>query len=222
MFGLVSPGRPCYANFNQVGENRWFIQIPDKVNGQSISELTIFALPNVGMPPLSHGFTIYISKDSNNWEFLDFLTIDKPSTHIHVPLSFDSSSSVQSAFQGINYNNNVDQLFVGISLEPIDTINNLTCNAVGKQQMEQSQVQQLVKAIANDLFNFMSSFTKPYQVNESGTMREMLVLPTNILDTWLQKFLNKLRLNPHCKYYETNIFQHLINSNCSLQTTKLM
>jgi len=124
MFGLVVPGRPCFGDFAQVAENRWFAQIPDKINNQSISEVTLFILPGAGasIPP-QIGFTIYISKDSQNWEYLDFLSAEKQSTHAHMPLSFGSSSSSASLFQGFAQQQQTDQSFIFPRICPTATAN---------------------------------------------------------------------------------------------------
>ena len=201
MFGLIIPGRPCFADFQMVGEHRWMAQVVDKINGQSVSEMSLFILPNASMAPPPYqpfGFTIYISKDAQNWEYVDFLSLEKQSTHIHMPLSFSSSGGL---FQDFNFQQtDTNAVFIGISLESMDTINNLSFNAQEKQQREQNQVQQLVQYIAKDLFNYMASFTKPIQF-QTGEMKDMLIIPTNCIDTWLQKFLTKLRNNPHCKLF---------------------
>jgi ribulose-phosphate 3-epimerase len=49
--------------------------------------------------------------------------------------------------------------------------------------------QEFAKRVALDLFRFMESFNK-------GTAGDMLVLPTNCLELWYQKFEAKFRRNP--------------------------
>ncbi|KAL9645262.1 hypothetical protein ABK040_002462 [Willaertia magna] len=201
MFGLIVPTCPCFMDFQQVAENRWIAQIPDRYKGQKITEMTLFILPNSPLIPQEMGFTIYLSNDAQNWEYIDYLSSEKQSTHIHVPLSFDNTSSksgnllFQNAFQNVFQQQQEQQnfIFIGLSIDSMDVINNLSLNAQQKQQLEQSQVQQLVQFIAKDLFNYMSSFAKPVQ----GFSRDMLVLPTNVIDQWLQKFLQKLKHDPH-------------------------
>lgn len=49
--------------------------------------------------------------------------------------------------------------------------------------------QEFAKRVAMDLYRFMESFN----VGQSGSQ---LVLPTDILDKWLQKFDHKFRKDP--------------------------
>ncbi len=46
--------------------------------------------------------------------------------------------------------------------------------------------------IAKDLFNFMTSFS-----TGSSTSREMMVVPMNVFDRWLERFESKFRIDPN-------------------------
>lgn len=82
-------------------------------------------------------------------------------------------------------------LHIGIALEPIETLQNLEQGHMRAEQNQSNQVASLVQYLARNLFNFMTSFTRTLD------NREMIVLPTNALDTWMRKMNTKLQNDPY-------------------------
>jgi hypothetical protein len=85
---------------------------------------------------------------------------------------------------------------VGITLEKIDTIQNLEGNNLRRQQHEANNTTGLAQFIAGDLFQYLQSFVRPsYQVPQ--TSGDVICMPTNALDAWMNKFTHKLRVDPN-------------------------
>lgn len=84
-------------------------------------------------------------------------------------------------------------LYVGLSLEEESTLKNLLPVEQKINQTTSSTLVSMAKYLANDLFHYLESFTKP--VRQDG--REVLILPTNVLDQWIKKTLHKTSSNPY-------------------------
>jgi hypothetical protein len=75
---------------------------------------------------------------------------------------------------------------LGVSLETYDTIENLEMIASGVDDRKEYAMK-----VARDLFLYMSSFSQ-------GTeMGEMMVVPTNVLDRWVERFNRKYSYDPN-------------------------
>ncbi len=112
---------------------------------------------------------------------------------IHVPASFEKK---QTFFELIQNQQHVEPLFIGVMLENTQVLQSLEAiKATGTMRFV-SQVQELSSYIVKNLFHYLSSFAKPIQMDEQHT-QEMIVCPTNVLDSWFLKFQNRLKLDPY-------------------------
>lgn len=92
---------------------------------------------------------------------------------------------------------------LGVSIEPMSTIANLP-SLSGSGVNDRYA---FAKKIADDLYQFMTSFSTPTTCasstvpNSPGVVvspnREMMMLPTNILDQWMIRFDRKYKKDPN-------------------------
>ncbi len=71
-------------------------------------------------------------------------------------------------------------------MHPIKSIPCRTDEVVQREGTKLASRQEFAKRVAIDLFRFMESFNK-------GVQGDTLILPTNCLELWFQKFDNKFR-----------------------------
>lgn len=172
VFGIVASGRPVSVNFGASSPDKLLIEIP---NPGQIAELSIFILPGVDLP-LEQGAIIYYSvAPYTNWVTLGTITANVPSTFIQT--GWTTNQEVQ----------NSPMVQIGISMEPLSTVLNIT-QAKTQEDWDKLSFAQLV---ARDMFQFLGSFA------QSTPAGERLVLPLNSLDRWLKRFEEKFRRNPN-------------------------
>lgn len=170
LFGLVIPGFPLITELTQIGEVNWMLELPAP---NSINTITVF-LTN----PLPEGMAAALSftlPPYTNIEFLGAIANTRPSD------TFNTSWALNPE---VNTQTNVRLL---ISLEPIATIASLVEN-----KMTTDMRQEYAKKVALNLFRFMESFNQ-----NTGQYGEFLVLPSNIIDKWLEKFEFKFKFDPN-------------------------
>ena len=71
------------------------------------------------------------------------------------------------------------------AMRSVDNVKNLGIEASGLTERKA-----FAHKIAVDLFNFMSSFS-------TSTDRSLMVIPTNLLDRWIERFEAKYRRDPN-------------------------
>ncbi len=76
-------------------------------------------------------------------------------------------------------------LQIGISIEPLDNVKNLGIEASGLVERKAFALK-----IAQDLFNFMASFS-------TSNTQAYMTIPTNLLDRWMERFESKYRRDPN-------------------------
>jgi hypothetical protein len=74
---------------------------------------------------------------------------------------------------------------LGVALEPLATLQNLSAERSGVEDRFA-----FAHKIAKDLFEFMASFS-------SSSQPGMMLVPTTIFDTWLQRFERKYQRDPN-------------------------
>ncbi|KAL0484887.1 OPI10 [Acrasis kona] len=189
MFGALIPGQALNVQFQQIEQTRWMLTVPNQPS-KPISQIAVFLLPNGQQIPAGFGCAVYLSDASQNFEYFGCLLNEDPSKIFSVPSTFNDTSnntlfgSMQSNQQGV--------LYIGITLEKIENLQNLEGTNFQRQQKEANNTVGLAQFIADDLFKFLQSFVRPDNSN-----KDILVLPTNAIDSWLQKFTNKLRVDPN-------------------------
>ncbi|RHY71222.1 hypothetical protein DYB34_013499, partial [Aphanomyces astaci] len=67
----------------------------------------------------------------------------------------------------------------------VESVRNLGIEASGLEERKSFALK-----IAQDLFNFMTSFS-------TSTNSSMMVVPTNLLDRWMERFESKYRRDPN-------------------------
>eukprot|EP00761_Pharyngomonas_kirbyi_P014248 gb/GECH01014278.1/.p1 GENE.gb/GECH01014278.1/~~gb/GECH01014278.1/.p1 ORF type:complete len:195 (+),score=45.77 gb/GECH01014278.1/:1-585(+) len=186
MFGILIPGRPVISEMEQVDENKWAIEIPDC---KGITEMCVFLLGTEPLPE-NTGAGVYLSFDTQNWEYVGLVHMGCPSAMMRVPSSFsETPSSPNVSFAGIEAQAN--SMVVGISIEPPDVLESLEANNPHSLQNMSSEIVTVGKHIATDLFRFMESFAKPTDWGEC------LVVPTNVLERWMNRFEDKVARDPY-------------------------
>ena len=171
LFGVVVPGRPVATDWLMASETRCVSELLDPA---SVSELTFFLLPHVSIPA-GHGAVLYYSRPPfDTWEILGAVTLEKPSG------TFRTGWSTKEDMVGCP----VVQL--GVSLETYDVIANIDMTTSGVDDRQEYAIR-----VARDLFLYMSSFSQPTQ------MGEMMVIPTNIIDRWIERFRRKYSFDPN-------------------------
>uniref|UniRef100_A0A7S2V1Q5 Hikeshi-like domain-containing protein n=1 Tax=Fibrocapsa japonica TaxID=94617 RepID=A0A7S2V1Q5_9STRA len=171
-FGLLVPGRPVQTAFRQILETKF---VADILNPQEISDVCFFTLPNFVIP---EGFSVilyYSPAPFDNWSVLGALSTAKPSG------VFRTGWATNESLRGASH------LQLGVSIESVDVMKNLNLDETGVEDRKQ-----FAHKIALDLFQFMASFSQ-----SSSQGGELMVIPTNILDRWMERFEQKYRVDPN-------------------------
>jgi hypothetical protein len=190
-FGLVVSGWPVRTDFHPVDPTgRKFVlrlycpgDLPAPIS--SVSELTVFALAPI---PLDHGALVYwqieaagtgTNATATGFELLGSITADRPSSVFQTGWSEHEQLLEIASAQSV-------VVTIGVSLEPLANVQNLTSSLRDHQQTKLFVAQR----VALDLFNFMASF-------DAGTGgNQHMVVPKNIFDRWFQRFENRFRRDP--------------------------
>jgi len=172
--GVIASGRPVVMDFVPVGNNRYAGSIPQP---GTVPELTFFMLPSF-QAALQHGMglSLYCCKDGMNWQLLGSLTGQKTSDVFRTGWPNDSDLT------------NASEVKIGIAIEPLGDIQ----KSVGLGSFEVSQRLNEAQFIARDLYRYMESFTQRHHQNG----QEYLILPTNCINKWIQRFERKYRRDP--------------------------
>ena len=171
-FGLVIPGRALLTEFEQVSESKYVSFVNDPC---SVAELTFFLIPSAPIPQ-GYGVILYYALPPfQNWEIIGTIDSSKPSG------TFRTGWSTNEEF----YGSSIVQL--GIALETLDNIKNLEITNNGVENRIA-----FAHKIALDLFQYMASFSTP-----NPSSNQMMVVPTNIFDKWIERFDRKYKLDPN-------------------------
>ena len=170
LFGVVVPGRPVMTDFQPVNETKCSAILEDPC---SCNELVFFLLPSTPIPP-GYGAILYFSiAPFTEWELIGSIWPQKPSG------VFRTGWATNESMVGCG------MVQLGVALEPLQTIENLEIASSGVEDRFA-----FAHKIALDLFNFMVSFS-------TATQAGMMVVPTNVFDTWLERFERKYRQDPN-------------------------
>lgn len=169
-FGVVVPGRPVITEFQPVSNSKAVAAL-DFPN--LITEITFFLLPTSPVPQ-GYGAVLYYSVDQAHWELLGAISPEKPSGIFRT--GWPTNEEV-CKYPGV---------YLGVSLEPMTTIENLTMTTSGFEDRFN-----FAHKIALDLFQYMSSFAT------GSSPAGMMVVPTNVFDRWMERFERKYKLDPN-------------------------
>eukprot|EP01084_Bolivina_argentea_P269866 458759_1 len=116
------------------------------------------------------------------WEILGAVSQDVPSATLR------TGWPIHEGMQNVG----ISRLMVGI--EPLDTIHNLAAGGVIRGGGEDRRL--FAVAVARNLFKFIASF--------SGSLSHgnEIVVPANILDTWIARFESKYQRDPNFMFQE--------------------
>lgn len=142
-----------------------------------VPEISAFLLPAF-QPAMAQGLglSVYWCKDGANWQLLGSLSAHKPSDIFRTGWPQDAELTGCPAVQ------------LGVAVESLAQIQ----TSAGHGSQEVGGRLQVAKSVAQNLFQYMESFTQRHQQNG----QEWLILPTDCLSKWLQRFERKLRLDP--------------------------
>eukprot|EP00667_Euglena_gracilis_P024152 EG_transcript_27622 len=176
MFGCILPGYPPQSGFQNVGPGKWVLHFQCVL---AHHQFVIFLTnPQQPLPP-DNGVAIYISKaNETTFEFVGSITNEKPSGLFAIPpLLID--------------NLRPHPLCIGLSLEPMANLVNLEGQDRLQKEFYMTGKAELAKQIGQDLYNYMQSFVQ----EDPNTKTSYLLVPINVLDKWMQRLLNKIKLD---------------------------
>lgn len=189
-FGLIVPGGPVRNDFVPVDATgtKFALQLRspgDLPNPLTlVNELVVFLGAPLGP---NQGVMVYwqlvAQQEQSGFEFLGSLTMGQPSQ------IFRTGWSEHDQFLSIPPNQPVT-VTIGLSIEPIESIRNLSNASTENVNSRRPLVAQ---KIAQDLYNFMQSF----DTGGGGGMNGTMVVPQNIFERWWKRFENKSRRDPN-------------------------
>ena len=191
-FGCLIPGRfPITgAAFRQVSPRQWMTPI-----GQATDNFSVFLISDSEPLPDNMGLACYLCRceDQESWTYVGHLLNNRPSATLKAPAHF------------LENHRGVD-VFLGISLQPIDELKNFaTENELELQkQARAARLDTMASKVAEDFYNFVSSFAKTEQrrVTDCGDddchgqemkTEEVVVLPLNWVNRWRQYITGKIQ-----------------------------
>eukprot|EP01084_Bolivina_argentea_P269867 458760_1 len=177
-FGILIPSRPVITEFIVVGQQA-MVEIP---NPRDVSDLSFFLLPQSPVPANCGAVLYYSAPPYGTWEILGAVSQDVPSATLR------TGWPIHEGMQNVG----ISRLMVGI--EPLDTIHNLAAGGVIRGGGEDRRL--FAVAVARNLFKFIASF--------SGSLSHgnEIVVPANILDTWIARFESKYQRDPNFMFQE--------------------
>lgn len=200
LLGILIPGGVVRTDFSPSDSSGTkFTLVLSGISGKdiaSVSELVFFLLPGITLPP-DHGALLFwqvVSTPSSNvmsstpfsaaggaatttdFELVGAITNHKPSGVFRTGWATNETLST-----AINAPSSTITINLGVSIEPISTIDNMG--------MMHDRTTHVAMKIAMDLFNYMQSFN-------TGSGGDMIV-PNNIFDRWMTRFESKTRVDPN-------------------------
>uniref|UniRef100_A0A7S2R3M5 Hikeshi-like domain-containing protein n=1 Tax=Rhizochromulina marina TaxID=1034831 RepID=A0A7S2R3M5_9STRA len=180
LLGVIVPGRPIQTAWKIVGESR-AVLCEHILAADQCPEVMVSLLPGRSdfmRPDLAA--VLYWSSDGAQWALLGALWNQKPSAMFRTGWSsaLPPGSEVE----------------IAVSLEPLEVAANLGLEVLAAGGAEEKRT--FARAIARDLWNYLASFSQsvPGSVQTSG---EMMLVPTTILDRWMERFDAKYQRDPN-------------------------
>ncbi|CAK4377157.1 unnamed protein product [Aphanomyces euteiches] len=186
-FGTVIAGRPVVTDYmyvvhlnsygcliimlsSEISPTQFVVDIPYP---EQVTDITFFMLPQSPVP-LGYAAVLYFAVPHlQNWQLIGSVFAEKPSAIFRTGWPTHPDVVGQPVVQ------------LGVSIESADNVKNLGIEASGLEERKA-----FAHKIALDLFNFMSSFS-------TSTNANMMVIPTNLLDRWMERFEAKYRRDPN-------------------------
>jgi len=174
VFACVIPGRSLTTAFKALDAKKMILEVPSP---GSISEFSLSYLK----PTLPAGTSIgvyYSGPPFSDWQYMGMLSVEHPSFIFRAPWAGLLPPTVTT-------------LQLGVALEPTISLLNL------EQANEQKQHYQAIdstKGIAQDLMLYMTSYAQ--STGKFSNMGDVLVIPSNCVDKWFEKFQQKHKNQP--------------------------
>jgi len=195
-FGLIVSGRLVTTDFQPVDTNKFLTTIP---NADSINHIVVFL---TGTSPLRSdlGASVYFSwPDPSNppvWQYLGFISNDKPSTIFRVTKLRSANNNIDtfaSSYNGFSFNQPLvpHHAQIGISIEPLSQIQQMIPD-LGVNPLNTESIQKLASNTAQNLLNYAASFA---QTLTSSSNDQYVSL--SVIYQWYQNFTRKLEQNPN-------------------------
>ena len=173
VFGLLVGGRPVQADWRQPSPDRFVTEV---LSPATATELALFLLPGVVLPPGRGCLIYYAAPPFANWAVLGTLTPERPSAVVHTGWAASPDIACAPVVQ------------VGVSLEPLEAV----ATAAGAlASTAASDKLGFAALVARDLSAYVSSFV---QTTSAG---ERLSLPPDAVDKWAQRLQAKLQRDPN-------------------------
>ncbi|KAF0773357.1 hypothetical protein AaE_002175 [Aphanomyces astaci] len=180
-FGTVIAGRPVITDYicshglvaicgSEISPTQFVIDIPYP---EQVTDITFFMLPQSPVPPGFAAVLYFAVPHLQNWQLLGGVFAEKPSAIFRTAWPTHPDVVGQPVIQ------------LGVSIESVESVRNLGIEASGLEERKSFALK-----IAQDLFNFMTSFS-------TSTNSSMMVVPTNLLDRWMERFESKYRRDPN-------------------------
>lgn len=189
--GLIVPGGPVRTDFVQVDATGTKFSLTLNCPGDLpspptlVNELILFLgaplAPNTGL--LLYWQLSYPNEtQSGGFELLGALTMNRPSEILRTGWSeHDQFLAIPPQQQNVT-------ITIGISIEPLESVQNLASNT----STNHSKRPLVAQKIALDLYNFMQSFDTGGAVGN-----QQMVVPQNIFERWWNRFENKSKRDPN-------------------------
>mmetsp|Transcript_6860 Transcript_6860/g.14891 ORF Transcript_6860/g.14891 Transcript_6860/m.14891 type:complete len:203 (+) Transcript_6860:29-637(+) len=181
LFGVVVPGRPLITEFQALDSTKAATLLE---NPGGVTEITFFLLPTTPVPPGFGAILYYSVPPFQNWTILGSVYPAKPSGIFRTKWSTDEEVRGCSVVQ------------LGVSLEPLETINNLELASAGVDDRFA-----FAHKIALDLWHYMASFSSSGSSGGSGSGNGggsgSMVVPANVFDRWMERFERRYRQDPN-------------------------
>lgn len=159
-----------------VSPTHFVVDIPDP---SSITDLTFFLLPQSPLSRPDQAAVLYFAVGSSgsttapHWQLLGSVDLSKPSALLRTSWPTNEDVCGQPGIQ------------LGVALESLASVQNL-----GLEHSGVAERQNFALKIAQDLFDFMSSFN-------TSSNQDMMLVPTNLLNRWMDRFTQKYKRDPN-------------------------
>jgi protein Hikeshi len=217
LIGMVASGCPMRTDFvpSDPSGTKFTLSLTSPGDLPSpltlVNELTFFLLPSAVLPP-NTGIMIYWQLQIPNgglasgFELLGTLVPSTRPSQI-----FRTGWAEHDQFLSLIPANQPAQINIGVSIEPLESVQNVDGDLLLQQPSQHSLQQQpnrpttttavLAQNIGHDLFNYMRSFD-----TNGATGNQTIAVPANVFDKWWQRFERKLQRDP-------NFFLHKKSNN---------
>ena len=193
-FGLLCCGRPIQTDYQTIDDARIVFTV-NEVN--TVKHIVVFLTGSITLPQ-GHGAAIYFlwpnEEGQVSSKYLGHLTNEKPSAMFRLSRFHHATPSAgQEAFMAGLPSPLSSAAQIGISLEPIDTINGYSSDP---SQSTETHAE-FTQYAAENLFNFVSSFAKPISSVCPGVASSESVVPLSAVQQWFTKFSERLKIDPN-------------------------